>query len=169
MAKSRSQRKLTAILRADVVGYSRLMRRGMPVHAAWMWVLLGVFLLRVLAQFVQAVAPVRWLPPFDRWQGSSLAYPWLLFLQLLIATLFAWNARALSRNGLRQRRSLGAVLLIAGGIYFWGMAMRFGLGLTILSSHAWFGKPLPAFFHMVIASMVLLLGRHHFRSTSQTT
>ena len=43
-----------------------------------------VFLGRVLAQLMQCVYPIDYLPPFDAWQSGTLSYGWLLCSQISI-------------------------------------------------------------------------------------
>jgi hypothetical protein len=43
------------------------------------------------------------------------------------------------------------------------MLLRLILGLTLLSSVSWFATPIPAFFHLVLASIVLVIGHYHYR------
>ena len=51
-----------------------------------------------------------------------------------------------------------AAVILAGAVYFALMAARLILGLTILSSSVWFATWIPAVFHLVLASEVLLVG-----------
>lgn len=65
------------------------------------------------------------------------------------------------RNGkIRARPWKYRVCLAFGGAYFAVMAFRWLAGLTFLADQAWFAKSLPAFFHLVLASFILLLGLH---------
>jgi hypothetical protein len=129
-------------------------------------VLLGLFTalfaFRVAAQLVQYASPTRFLPPFDAWQGGGLDYPLLLASQLFILAAMAWGTSAVYRRA-RGRRSVGRWLIVIGAVYFVSMSARLVLGLTVLSDLAWFAKPLPALFHMVLAGYVLTLGRYHSR------
>ncbi|MEM7791418.1 MAG: hypothetical protein AAF546_08450 [Verrucomicrobiota bacterium] len=43
--------------------------------------LLVIFCFRVFAQLLQAVQPVDFLPPFERWASGLLPYPILLITQ----------------------------------------------------------------------------------------
>lgn len=126
-------------------------------------VLLGLFLSRVTAQFIQHVYPVEWLPDFSRWQGSSLPYPALLFAQLLIVLVIVLLIRRVAVGTMRPNRQTGRILFFLGGVYFSVMLLRLVLGLTLLSAMPWFAKPLPAFFHLVLAAIVLLIGHFHSR------
>src|SRR5262245_23799012 len=129
-------------------------------------VLLGLFsvlfALRVTAQLVQKASPTPYLPPFDAWQGSSLDYPLLLTSQLLILAAMIFGTCAVYRRA-RVRKRVGRWLIVVGAVYFASMAARLVLGLTVLADLGWFGKPLPALFHLVLAGYVLTLGHYHSR------
>jgi hypothetical protein len=131
-------------------------------HVLLLGLCTALFALRAAAQLVQYASPTRFLPPFDAWQGSGLAYPLLLASQLLILVAMAWGAGVVYRRA-RVRRSVGRWLVVLGGLYFGSMSVRLALGLTVLSDLAWFAKPLPALFHVVLAGYVLTLGHYHSR------
>jgi hypothetical protein len=136
--------------------------RRRAVHVAFLQLLTALFALRVAAQLLQYAGPVRFLPPFEAWQGSGLDYPVLLVSQLLILVGMVWGTVAVSRGTLPRRR-VGLWLLGLGGVYFGSMCVRLVLGLTILADVSWVAKPLPALFHLVLASYLLCLGHYHFR------
>ena len=43
-------------------------------YVAALGALLAAFVLRVIAQLVQLIAPVAWLPPFTAWDSGALPY-----------------------------------------------------------------------------------------------
>lgn len=117
--------------------------------------LTGLFAARVAAQLVQLIAPQPWLPSFERFQGSDLPYPALLVAQLAILgtmTTVAWRAAA---GALQRSGSLARFLRIAGWIYLAVMSMRLAVGLIAPNAGAWFAAPIPALFHLVLATFVL--------------
>jgi len=130
-------------------------------HVEWLWLLTTLFAFRVAAQLVQYAGPAGFLPPFESWQGSGLSYPLLLGSQLVILAFMTWGIRAVSRRA-RASRRVGRWLIALGSVYFGSMSARFVLGLTMLADVHWFAKPLPAFFHMVLAGYVLALGHYHW-------
>ena len=136
--------------------------RATSVHAALLGLFTMLFGLRVAAQLVQYASPTRFLPPFDAWQGSGLEYPVLLLGQVVILPAMASGAVAV-RHGARARKSVGNWLVVLGVVYFGAMSARLVLGLAMLADVAWFAKPLPALFHMVLAGYVLTLGHYHRR------
>lgn len=125
--------------------------------------LLCLFIFRVLAQLLQVLHPVTSLPELQQWQGSSLPYPILLVSQLLIVFVVVIMIRRISVGALKPTRRVGYLLLTLGGVYFIAMLLRLVLGLTLLSSVFWFATPIPAFFHLVLASIVLVIGHYHYR------
>ena len=126
----------------------------------WLLVLFGLFALRVLAQFVQSIYPLPFLPPFEAWHGAVMPYPLLVFIQVVIIvmlTISLWRVRS---DAIVPRRWKYRVCFTLGGMYFSLMTFRLFAGLTFLSDHPWFSKGLPAFFHVVLATFILLLGRY---------
>lgn len=126
-----------------------------------LWLLTALFLSRVLAQLIQYLSPVTALPEFAAWQGSALPYPLLLSSQLLILLVMVYLTRRCAAGQLERRPRTGQLLGLIGGVYFSGMLLRLLLGLTLYTDHAWFAKPLPAFFHLVLAGYILTLGLYH--------
>jgi len=137
------------------------------IHVILLWSLFFLFLLRVLAQLVQFSSPVGFIPPFERWQGSGLSYPVLLGSQLVILVAMGWGAARFTHGGVCARRAVGTWLLVLGSLYFISMAARLVLGLTLLADSAWFSKTLPAFFHLVLASYILVAGHFHWARSKQ--
>ena len=129
----------------------------------WMLALTGLFVFRVAAQMLQAIHPVAVLPPFEAWHGAVLPYPLLVVLQVAVMVLLAsilWRLRGDRIDpSLWKYRSC----FLFGSLYFSLMAFRFLAGLTVLAEHSWFSKSLPAFFHLVLASFVLMLGHYLYR------
>ncbi len=123
----------------------------------------GLFVLRVLAQLLQAIRPVSALPPFEEWHSGVMSYPVLLSVQLLIVVFVAavlWRVRMRSMS---PRRWKYRICFVVGGVYFATMAFRFVAGMTVLSDVAWFSSSIPAFFHMVLATFLLTLGLYIYR------
>lgn len=142
-------------------------RISSSAYVAALWFLVLLFCMRVLGQLIQAVYQVPWLPPLAVWQGSTVPYGVLLTIQaaIIIAMLIITRRHA---AGIVQRRPrLGSWLLLAGAIYFLGMAARLIIGLAGWSGDPWFYRPIPAFFHLVLASYVLLLAAFHLNWLSK--
>lgn len=117
----------------------------------------GLFLSRVVVQFIQWVSTVEFLPEFDAWQSGTLPYPALLASQLVILAVqlvVIFRVRAdRFRPGQRTRRFLFA----AGSIYFAAMVARLLSGQTWAGGHSFLDAPLPSIFHLVLAVFVVLL------------
>lgn len=138
-------------------------------YAPWLWLLLALFCLRVAAQPLALVGAASFLPSFDSWHSAVLPYAWLLTAQVLIIIVFAWTAWRFMRGDVTPRPGLGRILVGLGSVYFGVMLIRLALGLTVLSSHPWFGKTLPALFHLVLASFLLVVGVFHIRASALKT
>lgn len=128
-----------------------------------LWVLAALFCLRVVAQPLAALGAVPGLPPFDAWHSGALPYPVLLATQFAIVAWLVRTTRAVGAATVRWRRSLGRWLLAAACLYGAIMAARLLLGMTILGEVAWFARPVPTVFHLVLAAYLGLYGRLHLR------
>lgn len=130
------------------------------LHASILVVLTFLFVFRVFAQLIQAELDLPFLPEFQSWDSGVLPYAVLVIAQgMIIGTMIAvawrvWTNR-LSSTPWRQR-----LCLSFGMIYFSVMFIRLVVGLTVLDRVAWFSKPLPTFFHLVLASFILVLGHY---------
>ncbi len=127
-----------------------------------MCVLGTLFSLRILGQLIQKVSNFSFLPTFEEWQGGPIPYPWLLASQLIILGAMVFVIRGFAQGRFRPNPRLGVCLLAFGSLYFGTMFLRLCAGLTFASEHPWFGATIPAFFHMVLASFILVLGHFHY-------
>lgn len=134
--------------------------KGSRLTLVIMSVLTALFALRVCAQLLQALYPVGWFPEFEAWQSGLLPYPLLLASQFAIIGLMSFVLHRVRNGTIRARRWKYRVCLFFGGAYFAVMAFRWLAGLTFLADQAWFARSLPAFFHLVLALFILLLGLH---------
>ena len=135
-------------------------------HRRYAWAVAGLslaFVARVVSQAVQKWAPVSFLPPFDDFQGSGLPYPALLTAQTaILAITVAVIARMRRGKSLISPRLIVPVT-VAGALYFAVMAARLVLGLSVLSHSGWFSTWIPTVFHLVLASMLMLIGAYQRR------
>jgi uncharacterized protein len=136
-------------------------RFSSAVHARLLWCLLGLFVIRVIAQPLSLA--VSQLPDFESWQSGVVPYPLLLATQVLIAAVFAILAASVSAATVNPRRGMGMLFLAVGATYFGAMLARLVLGATLLSNHHWFARPLPTTFHLVLAGFLLVYGHFHVR------
>lgn len=124
----------------------------------WLVFLLSLFGLRIVGQLIQYIAETSYLPPFSEWQGSSLPYPALFGAQLLIFLSLTYTIYRIRVNRIEPRKWKHTLSISIGSIYFTVMAARLIMGQTILSGDSWFDKPIPATFHLVLASFIIILG-----------
>lgn len=129
-------------------------------RAILLWVLLTLFVLRVLGQLlvVNNLAPS--LPPMDDWQSGLLPYPLLLASQLLIIGVLATVCVQFSRGRgyfVRHHTWLATPLWIVGWIYAAGMVVRYALLRRDL---------IPVTLHVVIASFLLIVAHDQRRRRS---
>ena len=126
---------------------------------------LGVaFLSRVAGQFLQVVSPVDVLPPLESWQGSNMPYPALLIAQIAIVGLIGWVSARMAAGQSVIARRWGKPVIALGAMYFGVMAVRLVLGLAAMAHVKWFAASIPASFHLVLASAVMLTGAYaHMR------
>ncbi|MCI0350059.1 MAG: hypothetical protein L0Z53_11600, partial [Acidobacteriales bacterium] len=138
-------------------------------RAPWLWLLLGLFCLRVTGQMLVAFWGVSFLPPMSEWQSGLLPYPVLLISQLLIIALLAKVASDFTRErgyfAIPNAR-LGTGALCFGWIYLTAMVARYPIRMTLHPEARWFGGTIPIFFHWVLASFVLIVGYYHQRAAS---
>jgi len=123
----------------------------------------ALFAGRVAGQAIQTWAPQSWLPPLERWQGSSLDYSILLGTQLLMLAAMAWASIRACKGVLVVRPRWGRILLWLGAIYMAGSIARIVVGLAVPGAPPWFSTWIPAIFHLVLAGFVLALARYHSR------
>ena len=128
-----------------------------------LWALTALFCLRVVAQPLAAVALVPGLPPFDAWHSGALPYPVLLATQVAIVAWLVRTTHAVRSATVRWRRSAGRWLVAAACVYSATMLARLMLGATLLRDVPWFARPVPTFFHLVLAAYLGVYGRLHLR------
>lgn len=105
-----------------------------------LWILLTLFILRVLGQLIVVLFAPPWLPPMEAWYSGLMAYPLLLPSQIAIIALMIW----MIRRGPPARR--WPVVAFAT-IYALAMIVRY----TILRTHE-----IPVFFHLVLATFLFV-------------
>lgn len=113
-----------------------------------------------MGHIIQIKTPVAFLPPLESFKGSELPDAVLLAAQIVILILFVVVVRRMAA-GIRVialRWTYPTIVL--GVIYFLVMTARLVLGHTILADDKWFAAPIPASFHLVLASAVMLIGAY---------
>ena len=132
-------------------------------YFSWMLLLAGLSGLRVFAQLIQAIYPLPFIPPFQAWHGAVMPYPVLVVSQFVVVLVMVAVLLRVKADTVVPRRWKYWFCFSLGGLYFSFMAFRLLAGLTFLSNHPWFSKSLPAFFHVVLASFILLFGHYIYQ------
>ncbi len=130
----------------------------------WMWLLLGLFVLRVVGQMLVAFFGVSFLPPMGEWSSGLMSYPILLPVQwVIIALLTAICVDVSHGRGVFARPSRRAGVLLArfSVIYFASMIVRYVITMTAHPERRWLHGTIPIGFHMVLASYLFLFSRYH--------
>ena len=138
-------------------------RRTYRLYANTLWLLLGLFVYRVVAQLAVYFIDVPFLPDFNHWHSAKMPYAVLVFFQLVIILIFMRIAMTFTRRNVVPRYRVGLSLLPVGGVYFSLMFSRLIIGAFSLSDNPWWNKPIPSFFHLVLASFLIVVGYFHWR------
>jgi hypothetical protein len=131
-------------------------------HLTVLRVCAALFVGRVLAQCLQWLFPLEFLPPFEAWYSGALAYPWLLVSQVAIMVILAWAIWCIRCHRWKPQKKWGAVWLILGLLYWVVMMVRLVLSFTWAESGSWWHAPIPSFFHLVLAVFVMTVGHYHW-------
>jgi hypothetical protein len=126
---------------------------------AALWLLTGLFFLRVLGQVLVALLQVRFLPPMSEWYSGLIPYSVLLPIQLAILALMAKINLGLSSGaGLFAipRRGLGRFLRGFSIVSFLAMVARYAIGMALHPGRRWLGGTIPTTFHWVLAAYLFL-------------
>ena len=124
--------------------------------------LAALFILRVYAQLAQVSFQVDWMPEFDAWNSGMLPYPILFVFQLCIIGCMIRLMRAVRKGTIRPRRWKYRACFIFGGPYFFFTLFRWTTALAVLAEDPFLSTALPAFFQIVLASFILLLGLYSY-------
>jgi hypothetical protein len=122
-----------------------------------LWSLLALFVLRVAGQALVAFLDVRFLPPMQAWYSGLMPYEYLLPSQLVIIALMAKICLDFTRRRgffFEPKRSFATVWLLFGYLYLGAMILRFFILMD---------RPIPIFFHWVLAAFVIAVGESHRR------
>ncbi len=150
-------------------GSQRGKSRNIRPYVLVLFILSGLFAFRVIAQLIQFVYPVSFLPPYTAWHSGALPYGVLLMTQGVILAVCLRIVWSVFKGTVLASRQKGTILLGVGVIYLVSMGARLMIGLTIGSDHFWFGAMLPTFFHIVLASFFIVYGRFHAVVSREST
>ena len=87
----------------------------------------------------------------------------LFAAQVLIICFYARIALAFQRAEIRAHAFTGKVLLTLGSLYVTTMVLRYVLRMSWYPEERWAGGCLPIYFHLILASFLLLWGAYHWR------
>ena len=133
----------------------------LQTYVAALCMLSFLFISRIIGQLIQYFYPVEWLPALEFWQGSSLPYVFLLASQFIVLAVMLRVTFQHASGCARRNPNKGRWLLTFGVLYFVSMSGRLVIGLGNFSTHPWFHKAIPTFFHLVLAIFVLLIAGFH--------
>jgi putative CocE/NonD family hydrolase len=137
-------------------------------RAVALWVLFGLFVLRVVGQLLVAAGAGDFLPPWEEWFSGAVPYPQLLASQLIIIFILAKVCLDFTRGHgffVRPRHSLATPLLALGVVYLSVMVIRYAIRISLYPPERWTGGSIPIFFHWVLAGFVLVLSSYHRQNT----
>jgi hypothetical protein len=126
-------------------------RRLAPV----LWLIFGLFFLRVVGQVLVTFAGVTWLPSMRHWYSGLISYPYLLTSQIvMLAGMLKVNADFTRGDGWfsRPNRTFGRIAVPFGWLYLSSMILRYAITRTLL---------IPVTLHCVLAIYLILFGRYH--------
>ena len=130
-------------------------------YAFVLLMLTGLFAFRVIAQLVQYISPVDFLPSYEIWHSGALPYGWLVATQGVILVLCLRIVWAVKQGAAILSARKGKILLCLGIVYLFTTCVRLVVGIAFLPDHYWFGAIMPTIFHLVLASFVIVYGRFH--------
>jgi hypothetical protein len=133
--------------------------------APLLWILTGLFVLRVVGQVLVALRAPSWLPPMSDWNLTP--YRLLLPTQIFILAVMAWIDLSVSRGAAGASKpgdTVGLALIVLGAAYAAAMALRYIVRMARTPEARWFGGTIPIVFHVVLATYLVALGSlygHH--------
>ncbi len=134
--------------------------------AILLWVLLALFVCRVLGQLIVVLYAPSFLPPMEQWYSGLMPYRYLLPSQIIIIIIFAKiNLDISSGAGFwaQPKQKLGIWVRNFGFVYLASMIVRYVLRMVWYPEERWFGGTIPIFFHWVLATYIILFGLYNLR------
>jgi hypothetical protein len=124
---------------------------------ALVWTLFALFVLRVAGQALVAFFDVQFLPPMKAWYSGLMPYEYLLPAQLLVVALMAKICLDFTRRRgffFQPRRLFAGPWLWFGYLY---LAVMIARAVIVMD------RPIPIFFHWLLAAFVIAVGHSHRR------
>jgi len=137
---------------------------SLRTYAAVLWLLAGLFFLRVLGQVLVAFFGVTFLPPMQEWYSGLISYPVLLLLQALIILLLIKVCSDFSRGHgffVEPNMVMGRILRWFSYLYFGSMVLRYAITMALYPERRWTGGTIPIVFHCVLATYLFTVGLFH--------
>lgn len=132
---------------------------GIPDHVTLLWVLFGLFVMRVAGQVIVSLFSPPWLPPMSRWYSGLMPYRFLLPSQLAIMVLMVAMIAQVAR-GAPPTGVLAAAEVWASYLYAAGMVVRLAKWLRDPPDRR--GVFIPIIFHFVLAVFLFVHGSAGF-------
>jgi hypothetical protein len=130
-----------------------------------LWLLTGLFALRVAGQVLVALGTRTWLPPMEDW--NLVPYRLLLPVQLVILVVMVWIDASFSADTgppVGRTEAFGWFLVAFSAVYAGSMAVRYVVRMRRRPATRWFGGTVPMVFHLVLATYLYSLGSFHVGS-----
>ncbi len=110
----------------------------------------------------------RFCHPWRNGTPGLIPYPWLLPTQFLIILLYGKICIDFTQGHggfVVPHRALGSGLLTFGSVYFGVMVVRYVIRMSLYPQERGMGGSIPIFFHWILASFILLVGRYQWVRT----
>lgn len=134
-----------------------------PRLAAWfLWLLAGLFFVRVAGQLLVRARAPAWLPPNEEW--NLMPYRLLVPSQLAVLGLMLWVGVAFTRGqGIvaEPRPAVGDAVVWFSYVYAAAIAVRYAVRMSRRPGARWFGGTIPMVFHLVLATYLFVFGSFH--------
>ena len=128
-------------------------------YTALLWVLLGLFVMRVIGQIPVMLWHPRWLPAEKEWYSGILSYPVLLPIQIVFIVVMVGMTLSTKASAGATPGTNGGIAILAvwlSYLYAGGMLVRFVVWLRRPPERrrAW----IPIVFHIVLAGFLWVWG-----------
>lgn len=137
--------------------------RAVPSVVTALWVLLALFLFRVLGQLSVALLEPSWLPAMEEWYSGLLPYRFLLPSQILIFLLLFRISRDVTRGHgffAGSKPAFALPVAIFGYIYLGAMLLRYAIRMTNMPEERWTGGCIPIFMHWGLAIFLIVFAQY---------
>jgi len=133
-------------------------------YAIFLWLFTVLLIGRVVGQLIVRWFAPRWLPPMQQWQSGLVAYPFLVFCQLIVVGLMIWISLDVTREHgfwVDPHPRLAVVVMSWSYLYFGAMVVRYIVRMTRRPDQRWTGGTIPIVFHSVVAAFQWTFAAFH--------